>query len=159
MSEIKYRKANSKDATAISLLWAEFFDYHFSVDPLYQRKKDSEKDIADLLIKAVDDENKFICVAECNESVIGYIWCEIDKKLPCFENRLYGLVSDIAVNKKYRGKGIAKSLLKNGLDWFKTKDIKHIEARVLLANPLATKFWTSSGFKPFIKIFRYKLNK
>jgi len=115
MSEIKYRKANSKDATAISLLWAEFFDYHFSVDPLYQRRKDSEKDIAELLLKAVDDENKFICVAECNESLIGYIWCEIDKKPSRFQNRFYGLVSDIAVSEKYRGKGIAKSLLKNGL--------------------------------------------
>ena len=159
MSEIKYRKANSKDANAISLLWAEFFDYHFSVDPLYQRKKDSEKDIAELLLKAVDDENKFICVAKYNESLIGYIWCEIDKKPSCYEKRFYGLVSDIAVTKKYRDQGIAKSLLKNGLDWFKTKNIKHVEARVLLANPLATKFWTSSGFEPFIEIFRYKLNK
>ena len=159
MSEIKYRKAISKDANAISLLWAEFFDYHFSVDPLYQRKKDSEKEIAELLLKAVDDENKFICVAKYNESLIGYIWCEIDKKPSCYENRFYGLVSDIAVTKKYRDQGIAKSLLKNGLDWFKTKNIKHVEARVLLANPLATKFWTSSGFEPFIEIFRYKLNK
>lgn len=159
-----YRKATAQDATAISQLWAELFDYHFSLDPLYKRNKDSEKGIQDFLAKAVDDENIFISVAEIptatptspTTKIIGYIWCEIDKKPPCFENRFYGLVSDIAVTKEHRGKGIAQELLKQGLNWFEEKEIKHVEARVLNSNPLATKFWAKSGFEPFVNILRHK---
>ena len=157
MPDIKYRNANEKDATAISLLWGEYFDYHFSLDPSYKRNNDSEKDIAEFLVKAVKDENIFIYLAEHDNKVVGYIWCEIDKKPPCFQNRLYGLVSDIAVTKEQRGKGIAKKLLKQGMEWFKTKNISHVEARVLQSNPLATKFWQASGFDPFVQILRHKL--
>lgn len=157
MSDIKYRKATSKDVTAISLLWAEHFDYHSSIDPVYKRKKTSEKDIAKFLVKAVENGDFFIEVVEDNKNIVGFIWCEINKKPPCYENRLYGFVNDIAVTKDFRGKGIAKELLKLSIPWFKTKKIKDIETRVLITNPLASKFWSSSGFKPFVNIMRYKL--
>jgi len=159
MSDIIFRRAGERDATAISLLWAEYFDYHCSLDPLYKRNKDSDKGIAEFLVKAVKDNDTFIFVAEYDEKIVGYIWCEIDKKPPCFENRFFGLVSDIAVTKEQRGKGIAKELLKRGMEWFKIKNITHVEARVLQSNPLATKFWQSSGFEPFVEILRYKLDK
>ena len=159
MSDVKYRKAGERDATAISLLWAEYFDYHFSLDPWYKRHKDSDKDIATFLAKAAKDNDTLIYVAEYNEKVVGYIWCEIDRKPPCFENRLYGFVSDIAVTKEQRGKGVAKELLNKSMEWFKKKNITHVEARVLKSNPLATKFWQSSGFESFVEILRYKLDK
>lgn len=158
MSDIKYRKASENDATAISLLWAEEFDYHSSLDPLYKRNEESEKGIAEFIAKAVNDEDTFIYIAKLNDTIVGFVWCEIDKKPPCFTNRSYGIVSDIAVAKEQRGKGIAKELLKQALEWFKSKSISHIETRVLQSNPLATKFWQSSGFKPYLEILRYKFD-
>lgn len=159
MSVVKYRKAGERDVTAISLLWAEYFDYHFSLDTLYKRHKDSDKDIAEFLAKAVKDNDTFIYVAEYNEKVIGYVWCEINKKPPCFVDRFYGFVSDIAVTEEQRGQGVAKELLNKGMEWFKKKNITHVEARVLKFNHLATKFWQSSGFEPFVEILRYKFEK
>jgi ribosomal protein S18 acetylase RimI-like enzyme len=155
---MKYKKASGKDATAISLLWAEEFDYHTSLEPLYKRNKNSEKNIADFLVKAVQNKDIFICVATHNNQVVGFVWCEIDKKPPCFTNRSYGIINDIAVTEEQRGKGIAKELLKQGLEWFKNKNISHIETRVLQSNPLATKFWQSSGFEPYLEILRYKFD-
>ncbi len=158
MTEINYKKATKKDATAISLLWAEHFDYHSSVDPLYKRIKDSEKNLAEFLTKAVSDIDSFIGIAKNNNTLVGFIWCEIDKKPPCFVDRLYGVITDIAVTKEYRRKGIAQELLKQGIEWFESKEIKHIETRILQSNPLASKFWHSSGFEPFMNILCYRIN-
>lgn len=157
MQKIIYRKAEEKDVDAIAELWIEYFDHHFSVDPAYKRKPDSEKDFTEFLVRAITDDSFCLYVAKHEEGTVGYICCEIDKKPPCFEIRSYGLVSDLAVTEKYRKQGVAKELLKHGVEWFKTKDVQHVEARVLLSNPQAAKFWQSSGFEPFVNILRLKL--
>jgi ribosomal protein S18 acetylase RimI-like enzyme len=158
MINITYRKATAKDAEAVSLLWAEYFDFHHNLDKAYKRKKSSEKDIANYLVKTVKQSDNFIYVAEDKKKLVGFIWAEILSKPPHFELRSFGQVSDIAVTQSYRHRGIAQQLLRKAMEWFRTKKIKHVEARVLLANPLSSGFWTNTGFEPFVQIVRQKIN-
>jgi len=65
----------------------------------------------------INNETKVI-EYEINNEVIGFISCKVrDRK---------GVITFIFIKKEYRGNGIGTNLIKQSIDWFKTKGVKEI---------------------------------
>ena len=95
-------------------------------------------------------EDAELIVADISGNVIGYAKIEIAKYPPVFEKKQYGMISDIAVSKKYRRRGIGHALFNESVKWFSELKIKRIELRVSNANDVAQGFWEKMGFKPYM---------
>ena len=152
---LNYRRAKPEDSRSIAKLWSEYFDHHTSYDESYKRTATSEEEIDRYFAKAVNDSNTFLFIAENDSHIVGFILAEISKKPPCFVDRKYGFISDIAVTQDYRGRGIGKNLLRFAVDWFKSEKINAIETKVLMSNKSSTSFWNKTAFLPTIQIYKF----
>jgi len=146
--EIRIRNADEKDIPGIIELWTEHLDYHAKCDPFFERTEGAVTGFQEYLIENLVNIGLFI--AENDIRIVGFILLEIAKRPPCFVHRNYGMISDIAVTNEFRHKKIGQQLLEYSLSWFKQRDINRIEAHILDANPLATAFWRSTGFKSYM---------
>ena len=97
-----------------------------------------------------DDKNILLCYKE-NEKVIGYIYF----KYQIQEDKKGYLIDGLYVESNYRNKGIAKSLINEGLKIAKNYNIDFIDINVMSKNKLAIKLYESFGFE----IFSFKMRK
>jgi ribosomal protein S18 acetylase RimI-like enzyme len=93
-----------------------------------------------------------LLVAESEPTIVGFLLAELGRYPPCFVQQDYGTISDIAVTKTFRRRGIGRKLFAEAMKWFASKSIDRIEARVATTNPLSTKFWRQMVFSPYIEI-------
>jgi GNAT superfamily N-acetyltransferase len=147
-SEIIIRNAEDMDIPRIIELWKEHLDYHAKYDSFFERAEGSETGFQKYLTDNL--ANIGLYIAEINSKIVGFILLEIEIRPPCFVNRNFGMISDIAVTKEFRFRTIGKQLLKHALPWFKERNINRIETRILVANPSATAFWSSAGFNLYM---------
>lgn len=80
-------------------------------------------------------------VVEVDEKVVGYggIWLIIDE----------GHVTNIAVDKEYRGLGLGNKLLEGLIQLCIDRDIKHITLEVRKSNEVAKSLYKKYGFKEY----------
>lgn len=78
-------------------------------------------------------------VAEIDKKIVGYggIWIIIDE----------GHITNIAVDKNYRGKGIGKLLIEGLIDVCREKNAKAITLEVRQSNEIAKSLYKQYGFK------------
>lgn len=145
---IDIRKAGPEDLAGVVELWVEHLDYHARCDPYFARAPGADEGFLKYLQESLAEIG--LLVAEDQDHLVGFILLEIASRPPCFVERRYGMVTDIAVTEAYRGHKIAAQLLAQGLAWFKAQGIRRVETRILDANPLASAFWKSAGFHPYL---------
>lgn len=104
-------------------------------------------------------ENGAYTVEEINEFKNKEGWKSISIKdedaiianiLLCFdryESKRIGLIEDLFVHKKWRGKGIGKYLISEGLEYFKSKGINESRLEVWSANKRALELYNKFGFE------------
>ena len=148
---ITIRQATLSDIPKVVELWAEHVDFHADYDPHFTRKQNSEEGFGKYLREQIDNPNLLLLVAESEAKIVGFLSAELGKYPPCFVQRDYGAISDIAVTKGYRRRGIGRKLLAEAMKWFTSKDIDQIETRVATTNPLSINFWRQMGFSPYIE--------
>lgn len=86
----------------------------------------------------LNDKNYLFLVAESNKQMMGYIGVSIS-----FES---SDLLTICVDKSYRGKGIAKSLVFSMIEILKGKNVEHILLEVNENNTNAIKLYEKIGF-------------
>ncbi|MFH1710499.1 MAG: ribosomal protein S18-alanine N-acetyltransferase [bacterium] len=92
-----------------------------------------------LFLDAIDSKNKNVFIAEEGACIAGYIVLEkvLDE----------GHITNMAVGKKHRKKGIASRLVGKALDLAKSLDIKEIFLEVRESNVAAKKLYSKFGFE------------
>lgn len=145
---MKIRKATKKDAEQVAKLYLQFWEVHRKINPLHQldfiiNYKNCLKDVKEL----INYKDYWLYVAEENSNILGFILFTIKKNPEGFKVRKYGFLEETAVDKKHRGKGIAKALHNFALRYFKKKGIKYVSCSVEIDNKIALKVWQKLGFK------------
>lgn len=156
------RKSKLKDAEEISTLYLEIWKAHSSLGEFWLpnfasdkmktfgeliKKENIQKKLLKDAKQTIKDNNSFLFVAEENNKILGYIYFYIEKNISWFKIKKYGFLDEICVSPKYRGKGIAKSLLSFVQKYLKNKGINYILLKTSLDNELAKKTWQAYGFK------------
>ena len=83
-----------------------------------------------------------IFVIKENKKVLGYITC----KLISISKKLYGLIDLIAVDKRFRGKGIGTYLIEGALKWFAAR-VKSVYVATQASNIEAIRLYEKHGFR------------
>jgi len=153
------RKAKLKDVSQIVDFAVDLLNHHEKFDPNYAPAKNVKKVYKKWITRCIHSNNRHLIVAEDNDNIIGYALAETSTKPPVFKLRKYGYISDMYVTNKYRGKGVAKALLKDLAYWFRNKRLDHIELTVHAKNELALNAWKKYGFEEYTSNHRIKLGK
>lgn len=142
------RKARSKDVKGIAKLYLQFWKAHPGVDPLITpRKKPTMKGETKAAAKDIRKRNEYYFVADDNGNIAGYIELCIKKNHKIFKVRKYGYINSIVVDRKYRGKGIARMLVNHSARFFRQKKLKYLRLNVYFSNKAAQKVWSKIGFR------------
>ena len=122
---MKIRTLEAEDIKQVIDIWTNSFSRNFSkpVNPEY-----------------LSDPNSTTIVISIEDIIVGVASIHIIKKL----TRILGIIEDVAVNKKYRGKGVGKKLVERLILIGKQKNCDKI---VLSSSEQNSKFYEKIGFK------------
>ena len=122
---MKIRTLEPKDIKQVIDIWTNSFSRNFSkpVNPDY-----------------LSDPNSTTIVISIEDIIVGVASIHIIKKL----TRILGIIEDVAVNEKYRGKGVGKKLVERLILIGKQKNCDKI---VLSSSEENSKFYEKIGFK------------
>ena len=122
---MKIRTLEPEDIKQVIDIWTNSFSRNFSksVNPKY-----------------LSDPNSTTIVISIEDIIVGVASIHIIKKL----TRILGIIEDVAVNEKYRGKGVGKKLVEKLILIGKQKNCDKI---VLSSSEENSKFYEKIGFK------------
>lgn len=95
--------------------------------------------------KFVDNDNEIILVARDNDIILGYVYGFIQDNGNLFNNKIAQLDA-LFVKEQYRGNGIARSLMKEFINWAKKEEVTYIELSVCKDNTNAINLYENEGF-------------
>ena len=122
---MKIRTLEPEDIKQVIDIWTNSFSRNFS------KPVNSEY---------LSDPNSTTIVISVEEIIVGVASIHIIKKL----TRILGIIEDVAVNEKYRGKGVGKKLVERLILIGKQKNCDKI---VLSSSEENSKFYEKIGFK------------
>lgn len=117
----------------------------------YNNKIDEFFIVVDYFKNVINDDNNILLCYKMDENVVGYIFFK-------YINNIDGvgyLIDGLFVEEAYRNKGIAKSLISEGLKRIDSIKKDFIDIKVMANNKIAMKLYESFGFE----IFSIKLRK
>ena len=138
LQEVLVRKAAVSDIDSLVRLLEELFSIEedFIFDEQKQRKG--------LLLMLADQKERCVMVAELNKKVVGM--CSVQTFISTAEGCPAGVIEDMIVSKKHRGKGIGKSLLESIEVWSKEKGIGRLQLLTDKNNTAALEFYKKTGW-------------
>ena len=122
---MKIRTLEPEDIKQVIDIWTNSFSRNFS------KPVNSEY---------LSDPNSTTIVISIEDIIVGVASIHIIKKL----TRILGIIEDVAVNEKYRGKGVGKKLVERLILIGKQKNCDKI---VLSSSEQNSKFYEKIGFK------------
>ncbi len=122
---MKIRTLEPEDIKQVIAIWTNSFSRNFS------KPVNSEY---------LSDPNSTTIVISVEDIIVGVASIHIIQKL----TRILGIIEDVAVNKKYRGKGVGKKLVERLILIGKQKNCDKI---VLSSSEKNSKFYEKIGFK------------
>ena len=122
---MKIRTLEPEDIKQVIDIWTNSFSRNFS------KPVNSEY---------LSDPNSTTIVVSVEDIIVGVASIHIIKKL----TRILGIIEDVAVNEKYRGKGVGKKLVERLILIGKQKNCDKI---VLNSSEENSKFYEKIGFK------------
>lgn len=132
-----------KDIKIKSKIWER--KYNKSLKPIDKVKKRYFYYLKkDLIFK---DRAIFIVIK--NDKIIGMILGKIVNTLSIIKFKKRGYISNLYILPKYRRKGIAKKLVRELIEWFKSHNIKNLRLEVYSKNKPALNIYDKLGFKEY----------
>ncbi len=136
-------------------------------DEYYKLKKEEEKDYSQIIQEEIpslskkeykkdfngifSSKNSVLLVAEENKRLIGFLYGTLKE----YKSNRISDMEVLFISKKFRRKGIARSLIKEFIKILKNKKYKKIQLSVNTKNIGAIKLYEKLGFT----IFKYEMRK
>ena len=95
-------------------------------------------------------------MAKCGDELVGSIISKVETHR---DVRLRGYIGMLAVEEKFRGRGIAKQLIGKSLDIMIAKGCDEIILETEVVNKKALKLYEGFGFVRVKRLYRYYMNK
>ena len=152
--EVSVRRAGRGDLEAVVRLGMESVHYHASLEPTMRVPRDEGKKMRRRFETVLAEPGEStIFVAELQRQIAGFysIYLQsIDDSWtpPLFAPGRYGLIAEVAVDPRFRKRGIGHRLFDAASQWFHERGARSFWLIYLPANPLSSRFWTSLGFAP-----------
>ena len=143
------REATQSDIEDVVFLWTMLQKEHELLEPRLRMSRSAEQRWRTDYPGWVRSNVHGVFVAEVDERIVGMITVHPYWPAPIYEERKEAYINDIIVHPDYRGRGIARKLVKAVQEWAQERAISRIRAGVIAANPEALAFWKKIGAEPF----------
>lgn len=159
-TKVEIVEATNLDISDIFEIWEEVIDWHASFDQSFSLSEDGEVNYKMMLQTALIDPTQVIYVAKIDNKVVGFVYGYLKKHSGFFKERNTAHISDLAVAKEFRCKGIG-SLLINFFEknFARIHEADEITLYVHYHNKRAQKFYRKHNFETKLLTMRKKLLK
>ena len=137
-SDVIVRRAFASDIDSLVRLLEELFSVE--EDFIFDEQKQREG----LLLILEAQDQCCVMVAELNKKIVGM--CSVQTFISTAEGCPAGVIEDMIVSKRHRGKGIGKSLLESIKEWSKEKGIVRLQLLTDKNNTAALEFYKKTGW-------------
>jgi ribosomal protein S18 acetylase RimI-like enzyme len=149
---IQLRPATEDDLEAIVYLWQEMMDFHIEQDAIYTLKEGAPEIYETYAAECINDDAKLTLVAEEEGEVVGYLFGEITSPPPVYPGGRWGSINEISVSEMHRKMGIGTDLLQEAERWFFKNNIRRVECRIGISNPVSQSFWKKHGYIGYMEV-------
>jgi ribosomal protein S18 acetylase RimI-like enzyme len=146
------RNANNSDQHRIAGLFRETAEFHSQNDPIFTLKATGHERYAVWFIEQIKNDSALPLVAESDDKIVGFSLSFLRKYPATWLHENYGEINDISVTREYQRKGIGTKLVRNSIEWFKSKGIKRSEVKIATSNEVSSKFWRKIGMASYLEI-------
>lgn len=143
------RGATRTDLPAIGHLGALLVEEHYDFDPqrfLAPRPR-TPADYASFISTQLEDPNKIVLVADDHGDVVGYAYAAVEGYDYMALRGPAGVLHDLIVDPKYRGKGVGRQLFGAALEFFRSRSVTRVVLSTADRNAAAQRFFASMGFR------------
>ncbi|MBR3969468.1 MAG: GNAT family N-acetyltransferase [Ruminococcus sp.] len=142
------RKAKMSDIPQLAEIYKQLHSIHCEIRSDYY-KMPSEDFFTTDMEKLLNSEEITVIVSECNSEIAGYTLIYfIEKGEPVNYNLRKCHIEQLAVNEKYRRKGIGTGLITYIKKLAAEKECQSVELGVWCENNNAVEFYSEMGFVP-----------
>ena len=110
--------------------------------------------VKDYIKNIIKDKNNILLCYEENENIVGYTYFKYQNN----EDSIGYLIDGLYVEEEYRKRGIAKTLIKEGLKIISDYKIDFVDINVMYNNKIAIKLYESLGFNALSLKMRMKMD-
>lgn len=122
---------------------------HADRDPSFTPRLDGHEAFGRFVAARIADPEAAVIVAETGGTVAAYGVCVVRARAAYCEPTTHGLITDLDVAASHRRQGLGERILDALCDWLQARGIDRIEAEIVMANEISTRFWLKRGFRPY----------
>ena len=146
----------SKDIETLKDLISELQDSLKEIEPDIIASGSKVRDsYTEALLKDVETHRGQIYLAKNAGAIIGFVAAYVQKYDD--EDIEYLYISDLAVTKNERSKGIGKLLLEKAEEYARSKDLGYVRIASQISNEGAMRLYRNTGFVDYIVVLQKKL--
>ena len=153
---VEIRQAMLDDVTNVNELQQQFIKEHeILYDPeFYELSSTAREEWTSWLKERMISQEFVMFVAEDNKKIVAYISGYLEQRPKVYALRNVGYISNLYVDPKARGKGVASRLNKHIGEWFQKNGVKYVELNVDARATDAVAAWVSMGYSEVGKRMR-----
>jgi GNAT superfamily N-acetyltransferase len=149
------RPATRADVPALFPLWRDMMRSHRAYDAAFSLATDAADSWRQATGDMVARHDSFVLLAEQGAGAVGFITGWIAYNPPIYEARVVGLISEIAVCRHARHRGVGRSLVAAARAWFLARELGEFQLSTAIRNAGARAFWQAQGGKPLLVRYRF----
>ncbi len=146
-----YRKALMKDAKNLDNLLTKLIQD----ERQYDDSIDENFIVTDFYQNYIQDNTKFLYLAEDNKEIIGYIYGYFNKDVTTNDKVAY--LDALFIDSNYRHQGIANKLIDEFKKWTKENNCTSMEVNVCSNNIKAKNLYIKNNFQSFKETLKCKI--
>jgi GNAT superfamily N-acetyltransferase len=140
------------DVDRIVELWEQLAGFHESLEPFYKRCDFASANFRTYLNACLEATDTRVVVCREDGKVIGYAIALVELHPPVYTFRAFGCIDNLVVDEAQRRRGAGTLLVREVLDWLKSRGMTRVELNVSELNEAGLAFWGSQGFAGFQKV-------
>lgn len=141
---VRIRDARPSDRPALLRLWSELIAHHRDLAPGALRADTSRNGLSEEIDRGTRSESCRVWIAEADGEAVGFLFVEAPatptSALPP------GWIHEAYVRPGHRGAGVGAGLVREGIEWLRSRGVRRVSVRVEAANGEAHRFWVRHGF-------------
>jgi ribosomal protein S18 acetylase RimI-like enzyme len=148
------RSATPEDVSAVLPMVRKIAAFHAAMDSAkYQLRGDpAEPYDGWLRSRAVDPRSVFLVAESAKDSgappLVGFLIAGVEKEIPIYHLREFGLIHDLWVDEDYRHEGLARQMVTLALERFTQIGVAQVRLHAAWDNAPARALFDRCGFRP-----------
>jgi ribosomal protein S18 acetylase RimI-like enzyme len=142
------------DLDALRLLVAEMQDHERGIDARLRPGSEMMRAYTEDMLRRCLETSGQVLIAETEDRIVGFVAVQAAVPNEALDQRpgTYALVSDLAVDSRYRGLGIGRSLVAAAEEYACRQGATELRIAVLAGNEVADRLYRAAGFLPYLNV-------